>query len=123
MAAVKMRERKWMPAAPNGRAGAAPQRRSGHDPRGEVRGREAERTNQTIVALRVFLGDELTPTELDRIETVWHRSGPPADVMDRIKTVQQTPSEWRSLLPNESDGDNDPGRIPPPSKPGPPRDG
>ena len=91
--------------------------------RGEVRGREAERTNQAIVALHVFLGEELAPADLIRIETVWRRSGPPKDVMDRIKTVQQTPSEWRSLLPNESDGDNDPGRIPPPREPGPPRDG
>ena len=60
--------------------------------------RERERTQLAIGLLRAYLGTELEPVELDRIEAAWRRDGPPPDVMDRILAVQQAPNEWRSLL-------------------------
>lgn len=59
---------------------------------------ERERTQLAIGLLRAYLGTELEPVELDQIEAAWHRDGPPPDVMDRIRKVQQAPNEWRSLL-------------------------
>ena len=59
---------------------------------------ERERTQLAIGLLRAYLGTELEPVELDRIEAAWRRDGPPPDVMDRILAVQQAPNEWRSLL-------------------------
>ena len=34
----------------------------------------------------------------DHIAAHWREHGPPADAMERIQAVQQTPSEWQSLL-------------------------
>ena len=59
-----------------------------------------ERTQLAIGLLRAYLETELEPVELDQIEAAWHRDGPPPDVMDRIRKVQQAPNEWRSLLWN-----------------------
>ena len=59
---------------------------------------ERERTELAIGVLHAYLGTELEPANLERIEAVWHQDGPPPHVMDRIRKVQQAPNEWRSLL-------------------------
>ena len=59
---------------------------------------ERERTELAIGLLRAYLGTELEPANLERIEAVWHRDGPPPNVMDHIRKVQQAPNEWQSLL-------------------------
>ena len=75
-----------------------------------------------IATLREFLGEELAPTDLDRIEAAWHRDGPPTDALQRIRDVLRTPNQWRSLLlPGEPD-DNSPDRTPTPPAPEPPQD-
>lgn len=73
---------------------------------------ERERTQLAIGLLRAYLGTELEPVELDQIEAAWHRDGPPPDVMDRIRKVQQVPNEWRSLL-GDPDHDHGPDHVPP----------
>ncbi|MCY3657821.1 MAG: hypothetical protein OXG36_02220, partial [Caldilineaceae bacterium] len=67
---------------------------------------ERERTELAIGVLHAYLGTELEPANLERIEAVWHQDGPPPNVMDRIRKVQQAPIEWRSLL---GDPDHDHG--------------
>ncbi|MCY3659138.1 MAG: hypothetical protein OXG36_08965 [Caldilineaceae bacterium] len=59
---------------------------------------ERERMELAIDLLRAYLGAKLEPANLERIEAAWHRDGPPPNVMDRIRKVQQAPNEWRSLL-------------------------
>ena len=61
-------------------------------------GREEERVAAAIGVMREFLGSELAPAHLDRIEVVWRKDGPPMDAFRRIRAVQRTPREWRSLL-------------------------
>ena len=74
-----------------------------------------------IAALREFLGEVVAPADLDRIETIWHRDGPPTDALQRVRDVLRTPNQWRSLLlPGEFD-DNGPNRSPTPSDPKPPK--
>ena len=67
---------------------------------------ERERTELAIGLLRAYLGTELEPANLERIEAVWHRDGPPPNVMDHIRKVQQAPNEWQSL---QRDPDHDHG--------------
>ena len=65
-----------------------------------------EWTNIALDLLRVRLGSELATAHLNRIETVWHRDGPPTDTVDRILKVRETPDAWQSLLlPDEPDDD------------------
>ena len=65
-----------------------------------------ERTNIAVDLLRAHLGLELATTHLNQIEAVWHRDGPPTDVVDRILKVRETPDAWQSLLlPDEPDDD------------------
>ena len=68
--------------------------------------RERERTELAIGLLHAHLGTDLEPANLERIEAVWHRDGPPPNVMDRIRKVQRISNEWRSLL---GDPDHDTG--------------
>ena len=57
-----------------------------------------ERTDMAIDMMREFLGSELEPENLDRVEEVWRRDGPPTDAARRVRAVLQTPHEWRFLL-------------------------
>ena len=57
-----------------------------------------ERTDMAIDMMREFLGSELEPEHLDRIEEVWREDGPPTDAARRVRTVLQSPHTWRSLL-------------------------
>lgn len=65
---------------------------------------ERERTELAIGLLRAYLRTGLQPVELGRIEAAWHRDGPPPNVMDRIRKVQQAPNEWQSLLGDPDHG-------------------
>ena len=57
-----------------------------------------------IATLHAFLSGELRPELRDQIADHWQEHGLPADVIVHIQAVQQTPSEWRSLLlPDEPD--------------------
>ena len=60
--------------------------------------RAAERTDLAVATLRVFLGSDLTPAVLDRIEAAWRAEGPPPDYLQNLKDAQQAPDNWRSLL-------------------------
>ena len=51
-------------------------------------------TRMAVNALHTLLAKDLTPS--DRAN--WRQHGPPADAVDRLLAVQQTPSEWRTLL-------------------------
>ncbi|MXZ23427.1 MAG: Uma2 family endonuclease [Caldilineaceae bacterium SB0665_bin_21] len=65
-----------------------------------------ERTSMAIDLLRAHLGSELATAHRNRIEAVWHRDGPPTDVVDRILQVRSTPDAWQSLLlPDKPDND------------------
>ena len=79
-----------------------------------------ERTNTALDLLHAHLGSELATAHLNRIGAVWHRDGPPTDVVDRILKVRETPDAWHALLlPDESDDD----RPPVPREPRPPKGG
>lgn len=65
---------------------------------GREAGRGEERVEAAIDVMREFLASELAPAYLDRIEAVWRKDGPPMDAFRRIRAVQRTPHEWRSLL-------------------------
>ena len=83
---------------------------------GEVRG-EAK---MAVAALHSLL-PALPTHNRGQVAAHWYRHGPPADAMERIQAVLQTPSEWRSLLlPGELD-DNDPNHAPTPPEPEPPK--
>ena len=69
---------------------------------------ERERTQLAIGLLHAHLGTRMKPVELDQIEAAWHRDGPPPNVMDRIREVQQAPNEWRLLLEPDNDNGTDP---------------
>ena len=58
-----------------------------------------ERMDGAVTTLRLFLGDVLSSSTLERIEAAWQRNGLPEGHLQVIRTVQQTPSEWRTLLP------------------------
>ncbi|MCY4522133.1 MAG: hypothetical protein OXC13_15320 [Caldilineaceae bacterium] len=54
-------------------------------------------------------GSELAAVHLNRIEAVWHRDGPPTDIVDLIPQVRSTPEAWQSLLlPDKPDDDPGP---------------
>ena len=59
---------------------------------------QAERMEMALGLLHAYLGAELDPADLDRIEAAWRGDGLPDNVMDRILAVRKTPSEWRVLL-------------------------
>ena len=65
-----------------------------------------ERTDMAIDMMREFLGSELEPEHLDRIEEVWRGDGPPTDAARRVRTVLQSPHTWRSLLGGLFDDDH-----------------
>lgn len=65
---------------------------------GEARGWERGRLEATIDTMREFLGPELAPAHLDRIEAAWRQDGPPPDTLRRVRDVLRAPGEWRSLL-------------------------
>ncbi|MCY4522172.1 MAG: Uma2 family endonuclease [Caldilineaceae bacterium] len=67
-----------------------------------------ERMDGAVTALRLFLGDVLSSSALDRIEAAWRRNGLPEGHLQAIRAVQQIPSEWRTLLPGGLEYDNDP---------------
>ena len=63
-----------------------------------------EQTNMAVAMLRSLLPRELAPADLFRVEEIWHRDGPPTDVVDRILQVRETPDAWHSLLlPDENE--------------------
>ena len=74
-------------------------------------GREEERVEAAIGVMREFLGSELAPAYLDRIEAAWRKDGPPMDAFRCIRAVQRTPHEWRSLL-QIPDNDFGSGQVP-----------
>ena len=76
-----------------------------------------ERTDMTIDMMREFLGSELEPEHLDWIEEVWRGNGPPTDAARRVRTVLQTPHEWRFLLGLPPDNDHGSDRTPTPPGP------
>lgn len=58
----------------------------------------ATRLEVAVDLLHKLLPDRVAPADRDRIEEAWRRDGPPADAVDRILAVRQSPAEWRSLL-------------------------
>ena len=69
---------------------------------GEARGREqglAEgEVRMAMGVMKDLLGATLAPANLDRIEEHWRTEGPPANLMEFVRAVQQAPGEWRDLL-------------------------
>lgn len=69
---------------------------------GLVEGREqglVEGEVRMAVAVMQGLLDGVLPgADLDRIAAHWRNAGPPADPVGSLRTVQQTPHAWRSLL-------------------------
>jgi hypothetical protein len=65
-----------------------------------------ERMDGAVTTLRLFLGDVLSSSTLDRIEAAWQRNGLPEGHLQVIHTVQQTPSAWHILLPDGLEDDN-----------------
>ena len=59
---------------------------------------QATQLEVAVDLLHKLLPDRVAPADRDRIEESWRRDGPPADVVDRILAVRQSPVEWRSLL-------------------------
>ena len=55
-------------------------------------------TRMAVNALHTLLAKDLTPSDRDQVASNWRQHGPPADAVDRLLAVQQTPSEWRTLL-------------------------
>ena len=89
---------------------------------GRAEGLREGETRMVIAILREFLGEILAPADLDRIETAWHRDGPPPNAPQRIRDVLKTPNEWRSLLMPGKLDDNGSDHTPTPPEPGPPKD-
>lgn len=74
---------------------------------------EQERTQLAVALLEAHLGLMLSPANMDRITTHWHRYGPPDNVKDRILQVRQAPHAWQSLLrPDKPDHNHGPDRPP-----------
>ena len=72
----------------------------------ELRQVRQERTDLAVELLHIRLADSLSTLVRNRIAAHWQESGPPPDVTERLKAVQQTPNEWRALLlPDNSDDD------------------
>ena len=72
----------------------------------ELRQVRQERTDLAVELLHIRLSDSLSTLVRNRIAAHWQESGPPPDVTERLKAVQQTPNEWRVLLlPDNSDDD------------------
>ena len=67
-----------------------------------------ERMDRAVTTLRLFLGDVLSPVVLDRIEAAWRHNGLPQNHLQAIHAVQQSPSEWRTLLPGGLEDGNEP---------------
>ena len=64
-----------------------------------------ERMDIAVAMMRSLLSRQLTPANLNRVEEVWRRDGPPTDAVDRILNVQDAPNTWCSLLlPGENQG-------------------
>ena len=83
-------------------------------------GRTEGRLVATIDIMRTFLGPELAVEELEQIEAAWRRDGLPAEALQRVQNVLQTPNEWRALLlPEDPNDDNGPDHFLPPSEPRP----
>lgn len=79
---------------------------------GREEGREEGRTEEAVNTMREFLQMDLDPANLDRIESVWRRDGPPSDAARRVRAVLRTPNEWRALLQiPEANDDNGPHRA------------
>ena len=89
-------------------------RETDRDNRVKAKGMTIGRMETAIGTLHACLGSELDPAYLERIEAAWREHGLPTDVIVRIVTMQQTPSEWRSLLPDEPKDGSDP--APPPGQ-------
>ena len=81
--------------------------------------REHERIVEAVEAMRLFLEDVLSTAVLDRIESVWRCNGPPEGHLQAIHAVLQTPAAWRTLLPDNPEGDSDPDQPTAPRNPGP----
>jgi hypothetical protein len=75
------------------------------------------RTDMAIDMMREFLGSELGPKNLDRVEEVWRGDGPPTDAARRVRAVLQTPHEWRVLLGLPLDNEHGPDHTPTPRAP------
>lgn len=82
----------------------------------EARGETRGETKMAIAVLHRLLS-ELPVQECDRIAAHWQEHGPPANAVDRILEVQQSPTEWRSLLLDDPDEDRGPNGSPNPREP------
>lgn len=80
--------------------------------RDPVTDQEQERLAEAVGAVRLFLGDVLSPAVLDRIESAWHRHAPPDGHLQSIHAVLKTPAAWRTLLPNEPEAGSEPAETP-----------
>ena len=76
--------------------------------RDPVTDQEQERLAEAVGAMRLFLGEVLSPTVLDHIESAWRRHGPPDGYFRAIHAVLKTPAAWRTLLPGELEDDSKP---------------
>ena len=76
--------------------------------RDPVTDQEQKRLAEAVGAMRLFLGDVLSPTVLDGIESAWHRHGPPDGYFRAIHAVLKTPAAWQMLLPGELEDDSKP---------------
>lgn len=85
----------------------------------ERMGREREARGEAKVAIAVLhrLLSDLPVQDRDRIAAHWQEHGPPADAVDRILEIQQTPTKWRSLLLDDPDEDRGPNGSPNPREP------
>ena len=81
--------------------------------RDPVTDQEQERLAEAAGAMRLFLGDVLSPAVLDRIESAWHCHGPPDGYFRAIHAVLKTPAAWRTLLPGELEDGSEPAEPPP----------
>ena len=80
--------------------------------RDPVTDQEQERLAEAVGAMRLFLGDVLSPAVLDRIESAWHRHGAPDGYFRAIHAVLKTPAAWRTLLPGELEDGSKPAEPP-----------
>ncbi len=73
-------------------------------------------TEEAVGLLRRHTADILPTHDLKRIEVDWREKGAPSDAIDRIIQVQRDPSQWRFLLRDSAESDNDT-QLPPPGVP------
>ena len=84
----------------------------------QERDQAANERDQVVALLHQLLPAKLPGDLRARIIACWQEDGPPADAINRIRTVGEAPEAWRTLLlPDESDQDRSPDRAGSPREP------